>query len=162
MTAPAALVFEERQLSLPELDALAGGLAATLAKTGVTAGERVAVMASNRPEFVAALLAVWRLGAAVVLISPAWKRDEVDHALGLTNPAHAVGDHPVLASLMPMLHLDEPITPARPTAGARSPEKPGTTPCWSSVPAPRVCPRLCGIPIGRWTRPSGIGATHYN
>ena len=82
VTEPAALVFEERRFSLPQLDALADGLAATLTKTGVTAGERVAVMASNRPEFVAALLAIWRLGATAVLISPAWKRDEVDHALG--------------------------------------------------------------------------------
>jgi acyl-CoA synthetase (AMP-forming)/AMP-acid ligase II len=79
-------------------------------------------MASNRPEFVAALLAIWRLDATAVLISPAWKRDEVDHALGLTNPGHAVGDHPVLAGLMPMLHLDEPITPVEP--GARRPDKP--------------------------------------
>ena len=70
-------------------------------------------MASNRPEFIAALLAIWRLAATAVLISPAWKRDEVDHALALTNPAHAVGDHAVLAGLMPMLHLDEPIAPGR-------------------------------------------------
>jgi len=122
VTVPAALVFEERRLSLPQLDALADGLAAALTKTGVTAGERVAVMASNRPEFVAALLAIWRLGATAVLISPAWKRDEVDHALGLTKPAHAVGDHPVLAGLMPMLHLDEPITPAEPVSGSPPPE----------------------------------------
>jgi long-chain acyl-CoA synthetase len=115
---PAALVFEERRLSLPELDALADGLAATLAKNGAIAGQRVAVMSSNRPEFVAVLLAIWRLGATAVLISPAWKRDEVDHALALTNPAHAVGDHPVLAGLMPMLHLDEPITPAEPASGS--------------------------------------------
>ena len=118
MTVPAALVFEERRLSLPQLDALAGGLAATLTKSGVNAGARVAVMASNRPEFVAALLAIWGLGATAVLISPAWKRDEVDHALGLTNPDHAVGDHPVLAGMMPMLHLDEPITPAEPMSGS--------------------------------------------
>jgi long-chain acyl-CoA synthetase len=122
VTVPAALVFEERRLSLPQLDALAAGLAAALTKTGVTAGERVAVMASNRPEFVAALLAIWRLGATAVLISPAWKRDEVDHALGLTKPGHAVGDHPVLAGLMPMLNLDEPITPAEPVSGSPPPE----------------------------------------
>ncbi len=122
MTEPAALVFEERRLSLPQLDELADGLAATLTKTGVIAGERVAVMASNRPEFVAVLLAIWRLGATAVLISPAWKRDEVDHAFGLTNPAHAVGDHPVLAGLMPMLHLDEPITPGEPISGSPPPQ----------------------------------------
>ncbi|MFZ1178664.1 MAG: class I adenylate-forming enzyme family protein [Mycobacterium sp.] len=116
MTEPAAVVFEERRFSLPQLDALADGWAATLANSGVTAGQRVAVMASNRPEFVAAFLAIWRLGATAVLISPAWKRDEVDHALGLTSPPHAVGDHPVLTGLMPMLHLDEPITPGEPTS----------------------------------------------
>ena len=124
MTVPAALVFEERRLSLPQLDALADGLAVTLTKTGVIAGERVAVVASNRPEFVAALLAIWRLGATVVLISPAWKHEEVDHALGVTNPGHAVGDHPVLAGLMPMLHLDAPIAPAEPTSGSSRPDNP--------------------------------------
>ncbi|WAC92355.1 class I adenylate-forming enzyme family protein [Mycobacterium sp. Aquia_213] len=114
MTEPAALVFEERQFSLPQLDAMANSLAAALGKNGVAAGQRVAVMSSNRPEFVAVLLAIWRLGATAVLISPAWKRDEVDHALALTSPGHAVGDHAVLAGLMPMLHLDEPVAPAEP------------------------------------------------
>jgi acyl-CoA synthetase (AMP-forming)/AMP-acid ligase II len=55
--------------------------------------------------------AIWNLGAAVVLMSSSWKRAEVEHALALTKPAHAVGDNPVLADLMPMLHLDEPVTP---------------------------------------------------
>jgi long-chain acyl-CoA synthetase len=116
VTEPAALVFEERQFSLPQLDTLANSLAAVLGSNGVAAGQRVAVMSSNRPEFVAVLLGIWRLGATAVLISPAWKHDEVDHALALTNPSHAVGDHPVLAGLMPMLHLDEPVAPAEPIA----------------------------------------------
>lgn len=121
MTEPAALVFEERRFSAPELHALADGWAAALAKDGVTAGQRVAVMASNRPEFLAVVLAIWRLAATAVLISPAWKRDEVDHALALTGPAHAVGDHPVLAGLMPMLHLDEPVPPADLATGPAPP-----------------------------------------
>src|SRR4051812_6213088 len=90
---------------------MAAGLADTLTRRGARAGDRIALMSSNRPEFVVAVLATWRLGAAVVLISPAWKRGEVEHVLGLTGPAHAVGDHPVLAELMPVLHLDEPIVP---------------------------------------------------
>jgi long-chain acyl-CoA synthetase len=108
-----ALVFDDRQYTLTQLEALADGLAATLRERGVTPGARVAVMASNRPEFVVALHAIWRLAAVVVLISPAWKRHDVEHALALTNPSFAVGDHLVLAELMPMLHLDEPITPGR-------------------------------------------------
>ncbi|MGH3557804.1 MAG: class I adenylate-forming enzyme family protein, partial [Mycobacterium sp.] len=119
---PVALIFEERHYSLPQLDTLADGLAATLKKRGVRASERVALMASNRPEFVMALHAIWRLGATVVLISPAWKRDEVEHALALTNPGHAVGDHPVLAEQMSMLHIDEPIAPGEPAFGAPPPD----------------------------------------
>lgn len=110
---PVALAFEEREYSRSQLEALADGLAGTLARWGVVPGDRVALMSSNRPEFVLAVLAIWRLGAAVVLLSPAWKQGEVEHALAVTTPAHAVGDHPVLAGLMPMLHLDEPITPCR-------------------------------------------------
>lgn len=105
------LAFEEQEYSLPQVDALADGMAATLAARGVRAGQRVALMSSNRPEFVIAVRALWRLGASVVLISPAWKRAEVEHALELTDPAGAIGDHPVLADLMPMLSLDEPIEP---------------------------------------------------
>jgi long-chain acyl-CoA synthetase len=107
-----AVAFAGRTYSRSQLDALADGLAATLHRRGLRDGQRVALMSSNRPEFVAAVLAIWRLGAAVVLLSPAWKHHEVDHALALTNPVDAVGDHPVLAESMPMLHLDEPIEPA--------------------------------------------------
>ncbi|MEO3787465.1 class I adenylate-forming enzyme family protein [Actinocorallia sp. B10E7] len=106
-----ALVFEDRDYTLSELRELADGMAGTLARRGVRPGDRVALMSSNRPEFVAAVQAVWRLGAAVVLFSPAWKRTEAEHAIAITRPSHAVGDHPVLAGLMPMLHLDEPIEP---------------------------------------------------
>ncbi|GAA3205068.1 class I adenylate-forming enzyme family protein [Actinocorallia longicatena] len=107
-----ALVFEEQEFSRERLDTLSDGLAARLAqREGVRPGDRVALMSSNRPEFVVAVQAIWRLGAAVVLFSPAWKRAEAEHALAITQPAHAVGDHPVLAELMPMLSLDEPIEP---------------------------------------------------
>jgi long-chain acyl-CoA synthetase len=110
---PAALAFNQRQYTLAELDALANGMATTLEHRGVRAGDRVALMSSNRPEFVVALRAVWRLGAAAVLLSPAWRETEVRHALAVTRPSHAVGDHPVLAGLMPMLSLDDPVTPGR-------------------------------------------------
>lgn len=134
MTEPAALVFEDRHFCQPELDVLTDSLAATLRTRGVRAGQRVALMASNRPEFIFAVQAIWRVGAAAVLISPAWKSAEVEHALALTNPADAIGDHPVLAALMPMLHLDEPLaaaasgmTPARPAGDAVLVFSSGTT-----------------------------------
>ncbi|QIX52701.1 AMP-binding protein [Rhodococcus sp. DMU1] len=117
----AALVFEDREYSRPELEALAGGLAATLARRGVRSGDRVALMSSNRPEFVVAVQAIWQVGAAVVLISPAWKHDEVAHALDVTSAVLGVGDVPVLAELLPTVDLDEPVTPAQ---GPRVPPDP--------------------------------------
>lgn len=107
------LAFGDREYTRAELDALVSGMATTLEHRGVRAGDRVALMSSNRPEFVVAMHAIWALGAAVVLVSTSWKRAEVEHALALTGPSHAVGDNAVLADLMPMLRLDEPIAPGR-------------------------------------------------
>jgi long-chain acyl-CoA synthetase len=115
-----ALAFEQREYSLPQLDGLANGMATVLEHRGVRPGDRVALMSSNRPEFVIALWAIWRLGASAVLLSPAWKRTEVENALALTTASHAVGDHQVLAEVMPMLSLDEPITPGQRTFEAPS------------------------------------------
>jgi long-chain acyl-CoA synthetase len=111
MTEPVLLAFEDRQYTRSELDALTSGMATSLELRGVRPGERVALMSSNRPELVVAMRAIWGLGAAVVLVSSSWKRAEVEHALALTRPTHAVGDNRVLSELMPMLHLDEPVTP---------------------------------------------------
>ncbi|MBH0780711.1 class I adenylate-forming enzyme family protein [Nocardia bovistercoris] len=108
---PAALEFEGRAVTRAELDARAAGLAAELSGTGVRTGDRVALMSSNRPEFVVAVLAIWRLGAAAVLISPAWKHAEVRHALAVTAPVHGLGDQSVLAELLPTRHLDAPVEP---------------------------------------------------
>jgi acyl-CoA synthetase (AMP-forming)/AMP-acid ligase II len=158
-----ALVFEERRYTRPELEALADGLAATLRGCGVTAGGRVVLMASNRPEFVVALHAIWRLAAVVVLISPAWKRHEVEHALALTNPSHAVGDHDVLSGLMPMLHLDEPIVAGEPEFSDAPPPDADAVLAFSSgttgLPkAVRHTHRSLQAAVGHWRQAMGLTA----
>jgi long-chain acyl-CoA synthetase len=55
-----ALVFEETEYTYAQLDALANGLAAELARRGTRAGDRVALMSSNRPEWIVAVQAIWR------------------------------------------------------------------------------------------------------
>ncbi len=85
-----AVLAGDEQWSFDDLDGSSNAFARHLAASGVTGGGRVAVMLSNRPEFVVAVHAASKLGAAPVLLSPAWRDLEVSHALELTAPAHAV------------------------------------------------------------------------
>lgn len=87
-----ALLFGEDRLTFRALDDASNAFAEYLASRGVGAGQRVAVMTANRPEFVIAVYAVSKLGAAAVLLSPAWKALEIHEAIGLTAPRLAVGD----------------------------------------------------------------------
>jgi long-chain acyl-CoA synthetase len=45
---------------------------ATLRERGIAAGDVVAIKLPNRTDFVVAMFAAWRLGAAVTPISPTW------------------------------------------------------------------------------------------
>jgi acyl-CoA synthetase (AMP-forming)/AMP-acid ligase II len=87
-----AVLFEDERWSFAELDARSNSFARHLAAQGVHAGDRVAMMLTNRPEYVVVLNGISKLGAAAVSFSPAWKAFEVDHALDLTDPVHAVAD----------------------------------------------------------------------
>jgi long-chain acyl-CoA synthetase len=88
----AAIVAGDGAWTFAALEQMAGTFAARLAARNVVLGSRVAVMTTNRPEFVVAAHAISKLGAAAVLLNPAWKALEVEHALSLTDPVHAVAD----------------------------------------------------------------------
>src|SRR5438105_2094065 len=108
----------EERWSFRELDGLTNAFARHLDTRGVTAGDRVAVMTANRVEFVVAVHAISKLGAASVLLSPAWKAVEAEHAIRLTAPAHGVADGPAVELLAPRLSggvtdLDDVSTTAR-------------------------------------------------
>jgi long-chain acyl-CoA synthetase len=110
-----------------ELDRAGAAAARHLAALGVGRGDRVAVMTTNRPEFVAVVGGVSKLGAAPVLLSPAWKAREVATAVGLTGPSYAVADGAGVALLA------EHLGPARvldlDDAAARAAvDRRGTTP----------------------------------
>jgi acyl-CoA synthetase (AMP-forming)/AMP-acid ligase II len=87
-----AILAGDRRVSYSELNDLSDGLARHLAAAGTEAGDRVAIMTANRPEFMVAVFAISKLGAASVLLSPAWKAAEVEHARVLTTPVHAIAD----------------------------------------------------------------------
>jgi long-chain acyl-CoA synthetase len=87
-----AVLAGDERWSFEDLEARSNAFARHLAARGVGPGDRVALMVTNRVEFVLAVNAVSKLGAASVLLSPAWKAREVDHALALTGARHALAD----------------------------------------------------------------------
>ena len=91
------------------LDGLSNAFARQLRARGVGEGDRVAVMMTNRVEFVTVVHGISKAGAAAVLLSPAWKSVEVEHALSLTEPRHAVADGAAVALLADALGADEVI-----------------------------------------------------
>lgn len=85
--------------SFRDLDGLSNAFARHIGARGVREGERVAVMTSNRVEFVVAVNAISKVGGVSVLLNPSWKAQEVDHALTLTGARRAVADGDAAALL---------------------------------------------------------------
>ena len=76
-----ALVCGEQRITYAALDTGAARLAARLAADGVAAGERVAILCANEPEFVFALLGAFRLGAIAVPINVREQTPELAYVL---------------------------------------------------------------------------------
>jgi acyl-CoA synthetase (AMP-forming)/AMP-acid ligase II len=91
-----AVLADDVRWSFRDLDDASTAFARYLGSRGVRRGDRVAVMTSNRPEFVVAVHGISRIGAAAVLFSPAWRAVETSHAVELTGPVHAVADGPAV------------------------------------------------------------------
>src|SRR5262245_23783033 len=70
------LLFEGQTLSWGEIEAAAAKAAGALAALGVKAGDRVATLASNRPDIVIAFFALARLGAWLVPVNPELRPEE--------------------------------------------------------------------------------------
>ncbi len=82
-----ALVFEDgRNWSWGALERTSAAVARLLQDSGVVRGDRVAIVVPNRPEVVALLYGVWRLGAVPVTISSLYNRDELTKTLKQTRP----------------------------------------------------------------------------
>jgi acyl-CoA synthetase (AMP-forming)/AMP-acid ligase II len=113
-----AVLLDEERLTYRELEDASASLARHLADRGVSRGDRVLVMLTNRPEFPMAINAASRLGAAAVLVNSAWKALEVTNAVALCAPRCAIADAggaSVLASIMGaerVLDLDDPASAA--------------------------------------------------
>src|ERR1700731_4124385 len=79
--AKAAIVQAGKRIGYDELHLLAGRCAAGLRRLGIGAGDCVAVVLANCPEFVACLFACARLRAVMLPLNPQFIREELQHLL---------------------------------------------------------------------------------
>ncbi|MCB0996518.1 MAG: acyl--CoA ligase [Acidimicrobiales bacterium] len=107
-----ALRVEHECYTYRDLDGFSSAMGHLLAAHDVDAGQRIGLMTSNRAEFFFTVFGALKIGASVVMISPAWKPTEIAHAVGLTEPVLVVcdGDTPDrLSGIVAddrVLHLD--------------------------------------------------------
>jgi long-chain acyl-CoA synthetase len=73
--------YFDSPISLAEVDELSDGLAVGLRGLGAGRGDRVALALQNVPQFVIALLAVWKLGAIAVPCNPMLRERELARQL---------------------------------------------------------------------------------
>jgi len=112
-----ALIFEQQQLSYRQLDQQVLTLCSYFRQSGLKTGQRVALFAPNCPEYVVVLLAVARMGLALVPLPISLKGDALIQALKSTPVAAAIA-WPTVSKLLtdsnviagsPLLTLQKPV-----------------------------------------------------
>lgn len=84
-----ALIFFGQKIGYRELDHLSNRFAHALQKLNVSAGERIAVLLPNIPQFVIAFYGILKAGCVVVLGSPLSNEEEIRYQLQRSD-AHAL------------------------------------------------------------------------
>ena len=120
------LVEDDTRLSYGRHRELVDGLAAALRTDyGIHPGERVAIFAANRWEWVVAFWAIATVGAIPCAYNGFWTRDEFTHATSLVRPALVIGDTDRLARVaeatagLAVLNLDDVSSLAGSHRGSR-------------------------------------------
>lgn len=95
-----ALTFNGRTQSFAELQAASSQGANLLATKGVSAGDRVAILSKNRPEYFELIYAANKIGATLVCLNWRLSRREIGEILGDADPALVLVDE-IGAGLLP-------------------------------------------------------------
>jgi acyl-CoA synthetase (AMP-forming)/AMP-acid ligase II len=157
----AFLISPEREWTYREAVEHIDAIAVLLAERyGVTAGDRVAVVAANSAEYALVMWAVVTLGAIVTSLSGWWTRPELEYGIGLTGPLLIAGDARRLARLeagsvparVPVRLLGDLCAEAREFAG----KVPGQADIGEDSPA------VILFTSGTTGRPKGATLSHRN
>jgi crotonobetaine/carnitine-CoA ligase len=103
-----------RRFTFAEVDVLSSGYAQALRQRGVRAGDRVAVLLRNQPEFPLVWLALVKLGATMVPVNVKYRSVDAEFVLRGTRAVVAAREfRPLLAEIAaPEVVLVEDLTPA--------------------------------------------------
>ncbi|GLW90658.1 amino acid adenylation domain-containing protein [Actinokineospora globicatena] len=112
-----AVACDETALTFRELDALSSKLAGHLVSLGVGREDRVAVVLPRSVDVVVSMVAVWKAGAVVVPIDPAYPADRIAATLAAAQPVTVIGDA-VPAHEEAWTVTGSPLGPASPDSAA--------------------------------------------
>jgi long-chain acyl-CoA synthetase len=134
-----ALHYFQNTLSHAELGQSSDALAAALVAEEIEPGDRVGVYLQNVPQYPIAMLAIWKLGAVMVCLSPMMKAGELNYQLKDSGAraviAHESAVHVVAeAARQTEAHLT--ITTSNSTS-------------WATIPSPSLSLRPPPAPRGQ-------------
>lgn len=84
------LIYGEESVPYSEFNRRVDQAAAAWYEVGVRAGDRVAFMMENRPEFLQTWLGLAKIGGILVALNTRWQKAEIEYFLSLTEPKFAL------------------------------------------------------------------------
>lgn len=160
-----ALRQDGRTVTWAELDDRTRRLAAVLTESGIGAGDRVAVLMTNRVEFVETLVAAHRLGAILVPLNFRLVASEVEYLLTDSGATAVVVEETLLAGLpSAAATLPTVVVGASDAPGRLGYERAiaASDPSGADGPSDLSAPALILYTSGTTGRPKGAVWTHEN
>ncbi|MFI5493107.1 AMP-binding protein [Actinoplanes sp. NPDC051859] len=152
----AALIAADTTLTWSDLDRHVDLAAARLSE-GTQAGDRVAIILGNTPEFVAAYFGTLRAGRVAVPLNPGYTPDEVTYALADCGAARVVADDAVLGRL----RLGQGVAvPSHSLLAAESPAGAAAAPAATDLAVLLYTSGTSGRPKGAMLTHRALAANH--
>lgn len=157
-----AMIFDDRRWTYADLLSEISRLATGLAARGVRAGDRVALLMRNRPEFVLLFYALMRIGAVAVPMDPRLQGPEIEHVLSNSDAAFLLHD-PGLADRLPAIVAREAVIAIPvPDDAALFPQATSGEEAGPPHVAAEEDPALILYTSGTTGRSKGAVITHFN
>ena len=104
-----AIHYFDSTLSYADVDGDSDALACALLARGVTRGDRIALVLQNVPQFVIALVAIWKAGAIAVSINPMNRERELALLFGDCQPAAVIVHETAYREVVAKVLAEQPV-----------------------------------------------------